>query len=139
MKYRHYVGAHEAWGRETIWETVAGEVEPRDGPRYDGPLVVLTGGLTNSSAEDFAIELRAAGRARLVGQRTAGGAGNALTTSLPGGGMLRVSTFTALTPDGEEYVGTGIEPDVLVRATPDDLARGRDPVLERALELLGAN
>jgi len=136
MKYRHFVGAYEAWGREPLWETTRTTIAPRDGKRYLGPLVILTGGLTHSSAEDFAIELRAAGRATLVGQRTAGGAGNTLESTLPGGGTLQVATFTALTPDGEDYVGKGIAPDVVVQPTPEDLAAGRDPVLARAVELI---
>jgi C-terminal processing protease CtpA/Prc len=99
-------------------------------------LVVLTGGLTQSSSEDFAIELHAQGRATLVGQTTGGSAGNALQSPLPGGGTLNVSTFTALIPGGEEYVGVGVVPDVEVWPTQEDLAKGRDPVLKRAVELL---
>jgi C-terminal processing protease CtpA/Prc len=136
MKFRHFIGAHEAWGRESVWETAGHQIQPRDGKRYLGPLVVLTGGLTNSSSEDLAIELHAGGRATLLGQTTGGSAGNALRSSLPGGGTLFVSTFTALIPGGEEYVGVGVAPDVEVWPTREDLAAGRDAVLERALELL---
>jgi carboxyl-terminal processing protease len=139
MKFRNYSGARAAWGQDPQWETRVGEVQPRQGRRYRGPLIVLVGNLTNSTAEDFALELRAARRARLVGQRTAGGAGNALTSPLPAGGTLYVSTFTALTQDGEEYVGRGIEPDLPVQVTPEDLAAGRDPVLDRAVALLSAH
>jgi carboxyl-terminal processing protease len=134
MKFRHFIGAYEAWGREPVWETASHQIQPRDGKRYLGPLVVLTGGLTNSSSEDFAIELHTAGRATLVGQTTSGSAGNMLQSPLPGGGTLNVSTFTALLPGGEEYVGVGVAPDVKVQPTRDDLAAGRDVVLERAIE-----
>lgn len=136
MKFRNYAGAYEAWGREQEWDTAQGQITPRDGKRYLGPLVILTNGVTNSSAEDFVIELQAAGRARTVGQRTAGGAGNALVSVLPGGGMLRVATFTALTPDGVDYVGFGIAPDVEVSVTPGDLENEVDPVLMRAMEIM---
>jgi C-terminal processing protease CtpA/Prc len=136
MKFRHFIGAYEAWGKEPIWETASNQTQPRDGKRYLGPLVVLTGGLTHSSSEDFAIELRTGGRAALVGQTTSGSAGHGLESSLPGGGTLRVSTFTALIPGGEEYVGVGVVPDAEVWPTREDLAAGRDAVLERAVELL---
>ena len=136
MKFRHFIGAYEAWGKEPVWETGEHEIRPRDGKRYAGPLVVLTGGLTQSSSEDLAIELHTRGRATLVGQTTGGSAGNALQSSLPGGGTLNVATFTALIPGGQEYVGVGVIPDVEVRPTRDDLATGRDAVLERAVELL---
>ena len=49
---------------------------------------------------------------------------------------MSVCTFTALIPGGEEYVGVGVAPDVEVWPTREDLAEGRDAVLERALELL---
>ena len=39
-------------------------------------------------------------------------------------------------PDGREFVGVGILPDILVEATLDDFLRGRDPVLEKAVSLL---
>jgi len=136
MKFRHFIGAYEAWGNEQVWETDSHQIRPRDGKRYLGPLVVLTGGLTNSSAEDFAIELHTGGRATLVGQTSGGSAGNALKSSLPGGGTLRIATFTALIPGGEEYVGVGVVPDVKVSPTREDLAAGRDAVLEWAMELL---
>jgi carboxyl-terminal processing protease len=136
MKFRHFIGAYEAWGKEPVWETTVHQIQPRDGRRYLGPLVVLTGGLTRSSSEDFAIELHTGGRATLVGQITGGSAGHGLQSSLPGGGTLSVCTFTALIPGGEEYVGVGVVPDVELGPTRDDLAAGRDAVLERALELL---
>jgi carboxyl-terminal processing protease len=136
MKFRHFIGAYEAWGKEPVWETTVHQIQPRDGRRYLGPLVVLTGGLTRSSSEDFAIELHTGGRATLVGQITGGSAGHGLQSSLPGGGTLSVCTFTALIPGGEEYVGVGVVPDVELGPTREDLAAGRDAVLERALELL---
>jgi C-terminal processing protease CtpA/Prc len=137
MKFRHFIGAYEAWGKEPVWETASNDIAPRAGKRYLGPLVVLTGGLTSSSSEDFAIELHSGGRARLVGERTCGSAGNGLSSPLPGGGTFTVGTFTALVPGGEEYVGVGVAPDVEARPTPADLVTGRDVVLDRALELLG--
>jgi carboxyl-terminal processing protease len=136
MKFRHFIGAYEAWGNEQVWDTSSYQIEPRDGRRYAGPLVVLTGGLTSSSSEDFAIEMKVSGRARLVGQTTGGSAGNGLQSTLPGGGTLRVATFTALVPDGDEYVGIGIKPDIEIQPTREDLAAGRDVVLEKAVEFL---
>ena len=39
-------------------------------------------------------------------------------------------------PDGSEWVGKGIDPDILVRPALADVQRGSDTVLERALEFL---
>lgn len=107
MRFRHFIGAYEAWGKEPVWETASDQIRPRG-----------------------------AGRATLVGQKTGGSAGNGLISALPGGGTLKVSTFTALIPGGEEYVGVGVTPDVEVIPTREDLIMGRAPVLGRAKALL---
>lgn len=136
FKYRHYVAAEKAWGKEPRWSTDNIDVSPRNGKKYMGPLVVLSGPTTNSSAEDFIIELQYIGRAKIVGETTAGGAGNALVSALPGGGSFRVSTFTAVYPGGEEYVGKGVAPDVEVRPTRKDIFEGKDPILEKAIDVI---
>ncbi len=48
---------------------------------------------------------------------------------------FRVSTKRVSFPDGSPFEGVGIRPDLEIRPTVDDLRKGRDPVLERALEL----
>lgn len=136
---RKYVPAHRSWGFAPEWEegTVGPAlIQPRDGRRYSGPLVVLTGPSTYSSAEDFLVPLHAAGRVVLVGERTAGSTGNPLRVQLPGGGNFRVVTVRCSYPDGREFVGVGIPPDVEVHPTRADLASGHDRVLARALEVI---
>lgn len=136
MKYRTFCGACDAWGHEPTWDTVYNEIAPRVGKRFQGPLVVLTGGLSASASEDFIIEVTAGDRATLIGQTTAGSSGHGLKSSLPGGGTLFVSTFTASVPGGDDFVGVGIAPHMVVEPTREDLAAGRDPVLEYAVEFL---
>jgi carboxyl-terminal processing protease len=38
-------------------------------------------------------------------------------------------------PDGSEFEGVGIKPDIEVHPTVEDLRSAKDPVLEKALEL----
>ena len=53
-----------------------------------------------------------------------------------GGSVVAVlPSWQALRPDGTCFEGEGIAPDIRVAATPADLAT-RDPILERALEVL---
>ena len=53
-----------------------------------------------------------------------------------GNGMgFRVSTKRVYFPDESPFEGVGIRPDLEIKPTVDDLRKGRDPVLERALEL----
>ena len=41
-------------------------------------------------------------------------------------------------PDGRSLEGVGVEPDLLLLPTADDIAHRRDPVLTRAAGMLGA-
>ena len=136
MKYPQYIGAYRAWGKKTELLESKASAAPRQGKRYLGPIVVLTGIATASTAEDFAIGLKFAGRARLVGERTAGSAGNPLSFPLPGGGNFEVSTFRAYLPDGSEYVHIGVAPDVEVRTTRRDIYKGREPILAKGLDII---
>ena len=136
MKYPQYIGAYRAWGKKTELMESKNVIAPRPGKRYLGPIVVLTGLATASTAEDFAIELKFAGRALLVGEKTTGSAGNKLGFPLPGGGSFKVSTFRAYLPDGEEYVHIGVAPDIKVKTTQKDIYKGLEPILARGLEVI---
>jgi C-terminal processing protease CtpA/Prc len=43
-----------------------------------------------------------------------------------------------MTPEGELFEGVGIQPDVLVSTSAEQLAKGKDPVLDEASRLLRA-
>ncbi len=105
--------------------------------RFDGPVVVLVGARTASAAEVFAAALREAGRARLVGEATCGCVlGIRRRHPLPDGGILDVSEMDYHTAKGRRLEGAGLKPDEEAAPTREDLRRGRDPALERALQLL---
>lgn len=135
-KTRQYIPAFRAWGREEEWyEGDHRTIEPRGETRYLGPVVVLTSVQTSSAAEDFVVALHASKRAKVVGGRTRGSTGQPLRVDLPGGGA-RICTKWDTYPDGREFVGVGIIPDVEVHPTPKDIAAGRDVVLEKGIEVL---
>ena len=135
-KYPHYVAAHRNWGRPPEWSTASNMIPPREGKRFLGPVVLLTAGTTSSTAEDFAISLREAGRAVLVGDPTAGSAGNPISRPLPGGGQFRMATFRAYLPDGGEYVGIGVLPDAEASPTKEEIRNGDDAARERGLAVI---
>jgi C-terminal processing protease CtpA/Prc len=136
-KSLEYVPAYRSWGDDPKWiRSEAALIQPREGLRYSGPLVVLTGPATFSSAEDFLVPLASSGRALLVGGRTAGSTGNPIYVDLPRGGKFRVVSKRDLFPDGTEFVGYGIAPDVAIEPTQRDLVRGSDPVLEAGVETI---
>ncbi len=131
---RMYRPAFRAWGSPEAWHHGKhDDVVPGKDP-WLGPIVVLTGPRTFSAAEDFLVVLKAAGRARLVGEPTGGSTGQPLAIEgLPGGGHARVCAKRDTFPDGTEFVGVGVLPDVDVRPTVAGLVAGRDEVFERGV------
>ena len=51
------------------------------------------------------------------------------------GMILNIAAVRHTFPDGSQFEGVGIVPDVEVAVTPEDLRAGRDPVLAKALEI----
>ena len=137
-KTPQHIAAFKAWGRPKKWfEGEPRTIEPRQGDKYDGPLVILIGNETFSAAEDFVVPLHAAGRATIVGQKSGGSTGQPLRFSFLDGKILgRICTKRDTYPDGREFVGVGIIPDVEVHPGPSDIIAGRDVTLEKAIEIL---
>jgi len=134
---RQYMPVFRASGKEEKWYEGGHSLwEPRGERSFLGPVVVLIGPRTASAAEDFLIPLHESGRATLVGEKTAGTTGQPLYIRLPGGGGARICTKRETYPDGREFVGIGIVPDVEVYLSQEDIASGYDSVLERGLQVL---
>jgi carboxyl-terminal processing protease len=118
-----------------LLESIArdGEVEPFD-QQIRKPTVLLVNGGSRSGKEPFAYGAKKHGLAQLVGERTAGAVTFGQPMCLSDGSLLYLAVADARV-DGERLEGRGVEPDVPV---PFDVryAAGRDPQLEKALELL---
>jgi carboxyl-terminal processing protease len=50
--------------------------------------------------------------------------------------VVRVTIARWLTPNGRQINDVGLEPDVVVEMTQADVDAGRDPQLDKAVELL---
>lgn len=131
---RSYLPTYRAWGRGHKWyEEPAFDYPPNGSKLYTRPVVVLVSAVTASAAEDFCVAFDVMRRGKIIGEPTAGTTGQPLFFSLPGGGSGRVCTKHDRYPDGMEFVGVGIQPDIVVRPTVDGIRMGRDAVLETAL------
>lgn len=102
----------------------------------DLPLVILVDRGSASGSEVLAGALQDAGRAPLVGTRTFGKGTVNQVRELSDKSALYVSIARWFTPKGRQIEGDGLRPDIEVALTEDDLSQGRDPQLERALEIL---
>ena len=56
-------------------------------------------------------------RGTIIGTPSGGSTGNPITFDLPGGGWVQFCTKKDTYPDGTEFVGVGILPDIEVRET----------------------
>ena len=112
-------------------------VRPR-AQTYDGPVAVLTDGLTGSSAEFVAAALQEMGRAHVIGTRTKGEALPANYTTLPNGDVFLYAVSDFVTGAGERLEGVGVAPDLEVALTRASLLEGRDIVLEAAVDWIRA-
>lgn len=133
-------------GSGTIfWEQDAkGELVPTDAVA-DGvatdpgiEVVCLIDGGSASASEIVAAALQDSGRGTLVGQTSFGKGTVQQWQELPGeGGAFRLTVARWLTPDKRWIHDVGLEPDVVV-TVPTDVAPGDDPILDAALDALGA-
>jgi len=98
-------------------------------PHFAGRVAVLVGPRVVSSAEAFALMLRAAG-APLFGETTGGASGNPQPHPLGNGVTIFLPSWRELLPDGSPLEGQGIRPDVEVRF---DAHAGDDAVVAAAL------
>ncbi|MFN8353101.1 MAG: S41 family peptidase [Spirosomataceae bacterium] len=100
------------------------------------PTVVLIGHNTASAAEDFLISADNQKHVTKIGERTFGSTGQPYLFAMPGGGNARVCTKKDTYPDGREFVGVGIKPDIEIIPTLQDYMANRDVVLDKALNYL---
>lgn len=133
---RLYRPAYRAWGTLEEWDQHAGPWKAPASKKYSKPVIVLIGPQTYSAAEDFAVAFDVLKRGRILGEPTGGSSGQPLFFSLPGGGVARVCTQRNRYPDGREFVGFGVKPDILVSQTLADFRAGRDTALEAACDEL---
>ena len=103
-------------------------------PTWRKPLVILIDGGTRSGKEVVSRALQRHKRATLVGERTAGAVVAGQPHLLADGSLLFLAVYD-VDVDGERLEGVGVKPDVQVPAGLE-FAEGRDPQLERALDLL---
>ncbi len=104
--------------------------------KWTKPLVLLINNRSYSDAEIFPNAFRTLGLGKLVGQPTGGHVIGTNSTRLIDGSRLRLPMTGVYTVKGVNMEKQGVVPDILVEANPDQLARGEDPQLAKAVEVL---
>jgi carboxyl-terminal processing protease len=117
-------------GKETVYEAHEGT------EAGDLPIVVLVGPGSASGSEVLAAALHDHGRATLIGEKTFGKGSVNHIRNLSNGGALYVTIARWRTPNGDLIEGVGLEPDVPVALTPEDVEANRDTQLFAAIKTL---
>lgn len=100
------------------------------------PTVVLVNGGSASASEVVAGALQDYKAATLIGEKTFGKGTVQKVIGLSGGAELKVTVARWYTPTGRNITKEGIEPNIKVGLTPDDINAGRDPQLTAAESFL---
>jgi carboxyl-terminal processing protease len=101
------------------------------------PMIVLINEGSASASEIVAGALQDLGRAELVGVTSYGKGSVQNWIELSGGnGAVRITVAKWLTPSERTIHNVGLTPDHVVEMTDEDRLAGRDPQLDKAVELL---
>lgn len=128
---RRYDAAYPEHSTVTTSDAV---VHPFDKP-YTGRLILLTDRVCSCACENFVMPFKYSKRATLVGETTAGTFSLTRHIAFDNGMILNIAAIHHTFPDGSQFEGIGIAPDVPVDMTPNDLRSRRDVVLKAALDL----
>jgi C-terminal processing protease CtpA/Prc len=130
-----WIATYRAWGKaQPMMRYPADGLSPDAAHHFSGRVVMLTSANTFSAAEDTVVLFATSKRGVIVGEATGGSTGQPLSFNLPGGGTARVCSKHDSFPDGKEFVGVGVTPDVAAHVTREDLVRGSDSVLDAGLK-----
>lgn len=98
-------------------------IEPAEGPRFTGPVRVLTSDVTVSGGELATLALRQLPNVTQYGGTTRGSFSTPLPKPLPNGWLLELSNEVFAAPDGQVFEESGIAPAMAL-----DVYSASDPV-----------
>ncbi|MBC8065432.1 MAG: PDZ domain-containing protein, partial [Chlorobia bacterium] len=139
-------GYIQPWFVDTLARKIKAGIQDRnakedgsDAVAIEGPKVMLINGYAGSGGDFFPWMFKAQKVGLLIGTRTWGGlVGISGGAPLVDGGGVTAPEFSIYDRDTMEIIAenTGVAPDIEVDARPDLIAAGRDPQLEKAVEIL---
>jgi hypothetical protein len=103
---------------------------------YSAPVILLQNGVCFSAAEHFINMMRELEKVTTLGDTTGGGIGNPLKFTISYNIIINLPTKFELTYEGNSIEWNGIEPDIPIQQTKNDLENGKDKQLEKAIDLL---
>jgi tricorn protease len=105
--------------------------------KWTKPSTVLINNRSYSDAEIFPSAYKSLGLGKVVGQPTGGLVIGTMETTLIDGSRFRLPRTGVFTARGVNMEKEGVTPDFPVDASPEDLAKGNDAQLKKAVDVLG--
>lgn len=102
----------------------------------DFPAVVLINGGSASASEILAGALRDNRNIKLIGEKSFGKGTVQQLVPLRDGSTLKVTIAHWVLPSGKILENGGLDPDIEVKLTDDDIKNKKDPQLDKALEVV---
>lgn len=102
----------------------------------DKPVYILTNRSCYSAANAFVAIAKTLPNVKIIGARTGGGGGLPFSSELPNGWSIRFSASPLYAPDGTiAEFGIDPSPGMEVHASEEELAEGKDAILDFAFDL----
>jgi len=117
-------------GTEQPFQTTA------NGKLKNYPLIVLINKGSGSASEILAGALKDNRGVTVVGETSFGKGSVQELAELPQKASLKITIAKWLTPSGKSIDENGIKPDIEIAITAEDITAGKDPQLDKALELI---
>jgi len=139
----YFIDAGEVIVRENFGDGSSEELYRSQGKTLGkyapGEMIVLIDGGSASASEILAGALAQHGVATLMGQATFGKGSVQELIDLPDGSSLKVTIARWLTPDGTSISKEGLEPEIVIERTPQQVIAREDPQLEAAVKWLNGD
>lgn len=101
---------------------------------FTGKIMILTDYGTASTSEVFAAGMQETGRAKVIGEQTAGAVLPSVMEKLPDGALFQYAIADYKSPKKILIEGRGVIPDVEVKLTRETLLENRDLQIETAVK-----
>lgn len=121
-------------GHDDFFEPEAYYISPA-GNYYSHPICILTNRACFSACNDFALYMSGLSNATIVGDQTGGGGGIPYDYILANGWKIQYTATITLSPK-KVSIENGVLPTFKVEITPMDENAGKDPIIEKAFQLL---
>lgn len=130
-----YIAHKNGTGHSDFSTPYAEYIEPANGLRWQKPVVVLTNRSCYSATNTFVRNMKACPQVTIMGDRTGGGSGMPFTSEMPNGWLVRFSACPMYDADMQQ-IEFGIDPDIPVSMSQEDLLRNKDTLIETARSFL---